>query len=206
MVAVLTLLSRRLPSRLRTNKDRSRWAHHHGWLRTTNCRCCKLAARVMFWCSSDLWTFSQSLARAARQTFQVEQSQFGKKILYRHGRGDRSIGIDLYINSRRCGSGAVAALSQYRDQTKNEHWPYTSRQESTTSCFVPSTSLQVNGRETLTPSSSGSVNRWTNVGTDVYRFPVAMPMLMWFFSRVPGGGCRKGSHSICCNRRTQPST
>ena len=30
MVAVLTLLSRRLPTRLRTNKDRSRWAHHYG--------------------------------------------------------------------------------------------------------------------------------------------------------------------------------
>ena len=46
----------------------------------------------------------------------VEQSRIGKKILYRHGRGDRSTGIDLFIITRRFGNGAV--WSHHRDVTK----------------------------------------------------------------------------------------
>ena len=179
MVAVLTLLSRRLPPRLRTNKDRSRWARHYGWPRTTRCRCYKRAGRMMFWGSFDPWTFLQSSARAARRTFRWN----GHRSAIRPFTALAAVigPLALISTSILEDSAKVqfAALNHYREETRNEQWPYTSRLVFTASCSVPSASLQVSERKTLTTSSNGSVNELTSVDTDAYRSSVAMPMLMW---------------------------
>ena len=49
---------------------------------------------------------------------QVAQSQIGKKILHRHGRGDRSAGIDLYINAWRLGNGAFRSVESLSGPNK----------------------------------------------------------------------------------------
>ena len=186
MVAVLTLLSRRLPPRLRTNKDRSRWARHHGWPRTTRCRCYKRAGRMMFWGNFGPWTFLQSSARAARRTFRWNSHRSAIRpctALAVVIGALASIYTSILEDSAK---ERFAALKHYREETRDEQWPYTSRHVFTTSCSVPSTSLQVSERKTLTTSSNGSVNEWTSVDTDVYRSSVATPMLTWGFSRVPG--------------------
>ena len=69
----------------------------------------------MFWGSFDPWTFLQSLARAARRTF---KSQISNQTLHRLGRGDRSIGIDLYINTRRFGKGSVRSVESLSGRIK----------------------------------------------------------------------------------------
>ena len=49
---------------------------------------------------------------------QVEQSQISNKTLYRLGRGDRTTGIDLYINTRRFGKGAVRSVESLSGRNK----------------------------------------------------------------------------------------
>ena len=49
---------------------------------------------------------------------QVEQSQIANKTLYRLGRGDRNTGIDLYINTRRFGKGAVRSVESLSGRHK----------------------------------------------------------------------------------------
>ena len=103
----------------------------------------------------------------------------------RLGRGDRSTSIDLYINTRRFNKKQFAALNHYREETRDEQWPCTSRRVFTISRSVPSTSLQVSERKTLTTSSNGSVNGLTSVDR-------CLPLLCCDanahvgFSRVPG--------------------
>ena len=49
---------------------------------------------------------------------QVGQSQISNKTLYRLGRGDRSTGIDLHINTRRFGKGAVRSVESLSGRNK----------------------------------------------------------------------------------------
>ena len=179
MFAVLTLLSRRLSSRLRTGKDRSRWARHYEWPRTTRCRCYKRADKMMFWSSFDQWTFLQSLARVAKRNYKWNN----RRLLTRH-----FIVLDevIEILALICTSiledsvkEQFAVWNHYQEDTKDGHWLYTSRLEFTILCYVPSIFLRARERKTLTTSSIGSVKELTSVDTDVYRFSVATPMHMW---------------------------
>ena len=179
MFAVLTLLSRRLSSRLRTGKDRSRWARHYEWPRTTRCRCYKRADKMMFWNSFDQWTFSQSLARVARRNCKWSN----RRSVTRH-----FIVLDevIEILALICTSiledlvkEQFAVLNQYQEDTKDGHLLYISRLEFTILCSVPSIFLRATERKTLTTSSIGLVKEWTSVDTDAYRFSVATPMHIW---------------------------
>ena len=49
---------------------------------------------------------------------QVEQSQISNKTLCRLGRGDRSTGIDLHINTRRFGKGSVRSVESLSGRNK----------------------------------------------------------------------------------------
>ena len=179
MIAVLTLLCRRLPLRLRTNKDRSRWARHYEWPRTTRCRCYKRAGKMIFWGSFDPWTFLQSSARAARRTFRWNSHRSTIRPFAAMAVVIGALALIFTSILEDLAKGQFAALNLYREETRDEQWPYTSRHVFAISCSVLSTSLQVSERKTRTTSSNWSVNELTSVDTDVYRSSVAMPMLMW---------------------------
>ena len=123
----------------------------------------------------------------------------------RLGRGDRSTSIDLYINTRRFNKKQFAALNHYREETRDEQWPCTSRRVFTISRSVPSTSLQVSERK-----DTDDIIEWVSERVDKCGQMFTSPLLRCQCSRrflsCSRCGCRKCSHSIRCNRRTQSST
>ena len=179
MFAVLTLLSRRLSSRLRAGKDRSRWARHYEWPRATRCRCYKRADKMMFWRSFDQWTFLQSLARVAKQNCKWNNRRLPTRHFIVLDEVTEILALICTSILEDSVKEQFAVWNHYQEDTKEGHWLYTSRLEFTILCYVPSIFLRVRERKTLTTSSIGSVKELTSADTDVYRFSVATPMHMW---------------------------
>ena len=140
----------------------------------------KRASRMIFWSNFDPWNFLQSSARAARRTFRWNSHRSAIRPFTALAAVIGALALIFTSILEDSAKGQFAALNHYREETRDEQRPYTSRHVFTISCSVPSTSLQVSEIKTLTTSSNGSVNELTSVDTDVYRSSVAMPL----FTRV----------------------